>query len=531
MPTQNPRRRWRFAPVDWALPAAWGALALACGLRASVQIPDDMFITFRYAWNLAHGQGFVWNPGERVFGLTNPGHGLVLALLHGVTRIPVHVWAAIVFTFSLWALVVLLWREGRARGAGWEAAVGGTLVLGASYLWIGIGSASSSVLALLAAAALLVHRRPVLAGVLAGLAVWYRPDALVGVAALGVMAWLERRRPPWRWGFAAAGFIALGLVAAWLWFGSPLPGTLEAKRVMAAARAEAWTGPIRFWGRGAELMPRHFGTGWILLAALGVAGQWHLFARGGLAVRTLVLYGAGVAVAYPLLRVPFFHWYTVPPMTVLLLGAGAFAAGVGRAVAGALAPPGESPGAAPGPALRKAAGVAAALAVLALPLASYAPKSWERFSSMQGGTRYHTFRDAGLWIREHSLPEERIAYGEIGQLGYWSRRPLDDHMGLVTPEMLPYIEANDGLGAFLLRPPDFFVDHAANPIRGIVNRPWFDDAYYLVARIENPLGRDEPAMIYRKRPGAELPPSRPPWKPRRGRNRPDRGTGPPGGGA
>ncbi len=29
-------------------------------------------ILMRYAYNLAHGNGLVWNPGERVEGITNP---------------------------------------------------------------------------------------------------------------------------------------------------------------------------------------------------------------------------------------------------------------------------------------------------------------------------------------------------------------------------------------------------------------------------------------------------------------------------
>lgn len=32
---------------------------------------DDAMISMRYAWNLAHGYGLVWNPGERVEGYTN----------------------------------------------------------------------------------------------------------------------------------------------------------------------------------------------------------------------------------------------------------------------------------------------------------------------------------------------------------------------------------------------------------------------------------------------------------------------------
>ena len=35
-------------------------------------IDDDALISMRYAWNLAHGQGLVWNAGEHVEGITNP---------------------------------------------------------------------------------------------------------------------------------------------------------------------------------------------------------------------------------------------------------------------------------------------------------------------------------------------------------------------------------------------------------------------------------------------------------------------------
>lgn len=32
---------------------------------------DDAMISMRYAWNLSHGEGLVWNPGEYVEGYTN----------------------------------------------------------------------------------------------------------------------------------------------------------------------------------------------------------------------------------------------------------------------------------------------------------------------------------------------------------------------------------------------------------------------------------------------------------------------------
>ena len=44
---------------------------------------DDAMISMRYAWNLAHGYGLVWNPGERVEGYTN----LLMVLLMAIPNL------------------------------------------------------------------------------------------------------------------------------------------------------------------------------------------------------------------------------------------------------------------------------------------------------------------------------------------------------------------------------------------------------------------------------------------------------------
>ena len=505
-------RRWSVSALG--LMVLWAVLVVTFAVHFAGRAPDDMFITYRYAWNLAHGEGLVFNPGERVFGLTNPGHALVLALLHTVTRLPVHLLAGVVFAVAFWTLALVVWLDGRRRGAEVEAAVGGTLLLASSYVWATSGSASAIVLALLAVAAHLAERRPVLSGLAAGLSAWYRPDAVLGLVGLAAFIWLERRRPPWRWAFAAGGTVLVGVAAAWYWFGDAVPNTLVAKRVMAAAQVGAAATGDRFWVQAVGPLAKSFGPGWSLLVVLGVAGQWPLFARGGVVVRTLALYGAGVAVAYPLLGVPFFVWYSVPPVVVLVYGASFLGAGVGRAIARGMKDLGES-NRAFRRRLGQVLGVAAAGSILILPAVQLARASLVRLGGPVQGGRYDTYREAALWIREHSRAEERIAYGEIGNLAYWSQRPVDDLMGLVTPEALPFVSVGDGLGAFLLRPPDLFVHHPKSPNPGIIRRPWFAHAYRPVARFRAPGDRGE-ATVYRRRPGAELPPPRHPWAPDRG---------------
>src|ERR1051326_6546227 len=61
-------------------------LLLAVGLRlfllfAAHATEEDFYITLRYVENIAHGVGFVYNPGARVLGTTTPLYTLVLALL------------------------------------------------------------------------------------------------------------------------------------------------------------------------------------------------------------------------------------------------------------------------------------------------------------------------------------------------------------------------------------------------------------------------------------------------------------------
>lgn len=43
---------------------------------------DDAMVSMRYAWNLAHGNGAVWNPGEYIEGYTNPLWMLYMAFWH-----------------------------------------------------------------------------------------------------------------------------------------------------------------------------------------------------------------------------------------------------------------------------------------------------------------------------------------------------------------------------------------------------------------------------------------------------------------
>lgn len=466
----------------------WLAIAALFSARLAGRSGDDFFITYRYAQNLAQGHGFVFNPGERVFGTTAPGLGLLLAAGHLLTRIPIHWLGTLSTALALTGTALLLLAEARERRA--EAWLGGTLLLTNTFVWANHGAEGPVVLLLLLLAARWGEARPALSGVTAGFAAWCRPDAGLAVGLLGLLLWHERRRLPWRYGIAAAAVLLLGALLALIYFGDVLPSSWKAKQAETAGAVS--TSGTLFWPSSLPLLRRHLGTAlpWILL--LGVVGQWPLFRRAGRPGRLLVLNAVALILAYPLLRVNFAPWYIVPVVSALLYGL-AFAAGeAGRVVVGRTR-------------LSPWLGALLALGLLAPALLSIAPKGLNWYRRSGHPLRHEGYRVAGLWIRERSGPEDAIASMEVGTLAYYSQRRVEDLQGLVTPRSIPFTLKGDPAGAFLAGPTRFLIVRPSlkQGMNKITRRRWFRRSYEEVARF-HPDTADW-TQVYALKPGAELP--------------------------
>lgn len=469
-------------------------LAVAWLVKLGASSHDDFFISFTYARNLVEGRGFVFNPGERVFGVTNPGFTLLLALLNLLTRVPIHVLGSVVSGLALLLVALFLLWEASERDRFWEGLLGGLLVLGSSYLWTNVGGEWSAVLAVFLVSARIAERKPILAGVLMGLAVWLRPDAGLGVAVLGLMLWTKGRRLPWRYGIAAGATIAVGALAAWLYFGTLVPQSFVAKKAMALAEEQRFAG-ARFWHRIVPIAHRHFGGLWPWLAALGGAGLFVWWRRSGPGGRLLMLYAAVLAVYYPLSGVQFFTWYVAPCVVALLVGVAYLAGGLARWAWAAFS--GKRIAIAVG-------GSLLSLAVL-VPVAVSISASCAWYRSFRGNTHLETYRRAALWLAENRPLEERIAYVEIGVLGYFSRHPIQDLMGLVSPEVLPHVERGDIVGAFLERPTEIVLFHTRGRMAPIVSAPWFAAAYEKAAYFEDQPAQGSGLTVFHLKEGAALP--------------------------
>jgi len=477
------RGAWGSRWVGGTVVAVWGILAALFVQRLAGRSLDDFFITYRYAWNLAHGNGFVFNPGERVYGVTDPGMVFWLAFWHRLSGVPVHQLGTLSTAAALLATAGLMLAAGRRLAA----CLGGTLLLGSTFLWAVHGAGVTVALALLTAAAVAAGRRPGWAGALAGAAVWFRPDAGVGLAALGLLLWRERRRFPVLFSAVAAAVLGAGVLASWLYFGTAVPNTLAAKRSFAAWDPAARASGAAFWPAAVPLLHRHLGSAWPAWAAAGLAGLVPLWRRGGRPGRLLVLFGAGLALLYPFLGVPFFAWYIVPPVAALLFGIGF--------LADALAAGGRRP----------AVAVLLVLLVL-LGAVPAAVRGGQWLRGMASLPHYEAYRAAGLWLRGHLDPQAQASALEVGTLAYFSERHVEDLLGLVTPEAIPFVARHEVAQAFYNHPTEVLVlkPSLEGLIGGLRGKPWFLRRYEEAARF--PAAEGEDVVVYRHRHGRHAPP-------------------------
>lgn len=244
---------------------------------------DDAFISYRYAWNLLHGNGLVYNPGVPVEGYTNFLWTLLIAaaLALGWQPTAVALFLNIALTVGLITLTYYLarkliisegWKEPGAlaaviflafdrtlvtygvRGSGMESLLFAfLLLLAVTLLW---SSAAEHITTITTSKDLLLRA---VAGILLALAALTRPEGvLVAGVLLTVRAWQDSRRGGSQWKNLAAAVIAMGAILlpyeTWRisFYGYPFPNTFYAKTGLSAALigrgvSYAWEFTIAHW--------------------------------------------------------------------------------------------------------------------------------------------------------------------------------------------------------------------------------------------------------------------------------------------
>jgi hypothetical protein len=210
------------------------------GDRTYAFLFEDAMISMRYAYNLAHGDGLVFNPGERVQGYTNLGWTLIMAAAHAIE--PSLEWAALpvmAVGFVCHAvLIIVVFTLARPLGA-WLSLLAALLVgLNGSVLLWGGGGMETTLMAILVTLAfapwlpgLRVGIPRALAPLFAGLAFVVRADGLLLFALASLLVVLQARRHRRLVLGVAAGMVPVLAVLMFqrLYYDRWLPNTFAAK--------------------------------------------------------------------------------------------------------------------------------------------------------------------------------------------------------------------------------------------------------------------------------------------------------------
>lgn len=485
------------------------AVALVLGWALHPLAVDDAFITYRYAHNLATGQGFAYNAGQPVLSTTAPLWALLLAagalLWPDIPSVANTLAAAAVGIGAV--LLSLLGRDPETPWAGLLAALFFVLY---PLLWLSLGLETAVFLAL-ALGAMVAYRRGrlYLAALLLALATLTRGDGLILAAVLAADHLLHRRRaegqsPPRRTAIGAAAVYLGALLPAVVWltwqFGSPVPATLAAKR------AQSGLGITGFYPHTTYL------EGLIILARARLAQSplYLLFLpavavglvvvgrRGGWG-RLPVAWGMAHLLGYTALGVTPYSWYYAPLVPGLVCTA---ALGI---VEGARRLRSRR-----GVAVLWAAGLLLALAgsdrALVQALDGLVPPPEDPLSKVLPEAKVEVYAQAGRWLRDHTPPDALIGVTEVGVLGYYAERRMVDFLGLLEPEVAAAVGRGDLAWALLRYQPDYLALTAISPLYAYDLRadPWFQAAYMPIQSFDDPRFWGSPLTIY-ERQGPRFP--------------------------
>jgi hypothetical protein len=275
-------------------------------------------------------------------------------------------------------------------------------------------------------------------GLVCGLAVWVRPDALT---LLGPAVFvLALTRGSWKAGLRAAAWAVAGLGVGLLpyllfnrWIGGTWwPNTFYAKQAEYAITLQQPL--LTRLGRLAGLPL--IGAGLLLLPG-AVSAVWQGWKRRQWLVLAAALWWAGYTVIYALaLPVDYQHGrYLIPAMPVFFVLGWAGTVGLLERLS-------ASP--------RQRLVLFAGRVLLGL--------IWTAFL-VQGAVAYAgdvaiietEMVPVAHWLAENTPPDALIAAHDIGAIGYYSGRNVLDLAGLISPEVIPFIRDETQLATYLDR--------------------------------------------------------------------------------
>ncbi len=374
---------WTMIAVLASRVAMWIAAPNAC---------EDAYIYFRFAENLIHGGGVSMNPGQPVYGITSLPW-LFLMVPGALIRHPVAWSRVLTLAIELYAAYSV-----DSQLKGWRARLTFAVLFACVPLAAALSASGLESSAFVATSLLLWTNRRWAAPWVATL----RPEGIVIAAA---WAWKDRSR--WSW-VAIPPLVVAG--AGFLLTGDFLPWSMTAKRLVYGTAAP----PAGFYWL-TSIVPVYLGgapSDFRYLLPLACLLLVSLFVT-----RSRVAWGAiAVIVLYALSGSSFFWWYAAIPLVAMLIQIPSLAGARGF----------------------RHLWIAAIAAVVLL-----APSAAK--------TYVNRYRSENTWfpilteqLQGGAAPGDTVLLEPIGRIGYETRLPVIDQIGLTDKAVVRERLAGDG---------------------------------------------------------------------------------------
>jgi hypothetical protein len=486
---------------------------------------DDPFITYRFSNNLANGLGFTFNPGaaENALITTAPLYALLLAV-PGALGLDIPATSYVIGVLSLIAASWAVYRLGQQHNHASVGFVAALFLLIFPLMWLTMGFETPLFIACALWAFVCVDtKRVVYSGILGGICLGLRGDGMIVVGLLVIGCWLfvnqqpitncqlpisNLKSPLKLLAIALLVYAPLALFLT-LQFGSPIPTTLQTKSAQAAAGLTGFY-PGTTYPEGALLLlqalaqqsplfvfvPIAIGLGIYRFVQLSVAAaqaqgwRWAPHVPFVLPVAWAVLHFGG----YTVIGVAPYVWYYAPmlPGVVCLMALGVDWVGAQFS--------------------RRGIADQVLITLVVLPLligdlniirvlqGATPPDPSQLASKLLPETKVNIYRRAGEWLNANTPSDATVGVTELGVMGFFAQRRINDFLGLTQPSHLSAIRHGDFVGGLIRNQPDYLALTNINSLYDANPQEdnWFRAVYTPVATLEDARFWGSPMTIWQR---------------------------------
>ena len=416
---------------------------------------DDALIYYRYIENALHGNGLVYNPGERYNALTSPLYAYLMLFFATLTQGHIHAVAMLLsgvshFLLSAFLIVYFL------RKISPVALLAIPFLVASRFYFYGVyGMETLLYLALSIAALILFERQRFGAlGIVAALLILTRSEMIFLIVAFALEHRLRKMPfPRWQDYIVPALILAIHFgFNAW-YYGALLPQSAGAKTTQAMSG---------LWGDGLVFLNLHYLLGLFfnndfrlaaIFASTGIIGLYGL--RGMGLLRVWFIFLALYTAFYIGFNIPNYHWYYAPYFLTGILGQIGLISLLARH--------------------KKTLAILVTAALITA-------NAGALFPAMQQRGPHPHYPAIGQWIRQNVPQKATIGVIEIGHIGWYSKRPIIDAMGLVTPRNAEWMAHREFTRWVEYYRPDYLMLHQPLWPQELALQRFHDDKSYVTVR-------------------------------------------------